>query len=191
MGDGWNYPGATWPALTGEQVAMVEANLGLVAWVLNRRRTDHDEWDDAWQNGVLGLVRAVQLYDPAKGFRFSVYARDWIRNTVIRGWALETGAHARRALRSGHDDPAPVSLDAAFDDRTLADQLPAGNDPDTDAVHLLASVEAVCDDDFDRAILRAVADGLPLAHAASECGRPESLARYRLQRMRRRLGVAA
>ncbi|MEX1068644.1 MAG: sigma-70 family RNA polymerase sigma factor, partial [Patescibacteria group bacterium] len=41
--------------------------------------------DDAIQDGILGLMRAVEDYDPELGWRFSTYATWWIRQFVQRG----------------------------------------------------------------------------------------------------------
>ena len=41
-------------------------------------------WDDAFQAGLLGLLRAAELYDPEKGFAFGTYAVRWIRQSISR-----------------------------------------------------------------------------------------------------------
>jgi RNA polymerase sigma factor (sigma-70 family) len=65
------------PALTDEQRQMVEDNLGLIdIWI--KRQNATESYSDAFQAATLGLMRAVQKFDPTKGFKFSTYASRWI-----------------------------------------------------------------------------------------------------------------
>lgn len=59
---------------------IVLANVGLVRRIVRRHyRVDGDEVDDMVQTGTLGIMRAVESYDPAKG-TWSNYAAWWIRH---------------------------------------------------------------------------------------------------------------
>lgn len=145
---GLNVPGGSWPALTDEQRQRVEDNLGLVGWVLRRRNTPADEWDDSFADGVLGLIRAAQMFDPERGFSLSTYAVNWIRQGVGRGRHLTLGANYRRTTERGEDWVAPLSLDVDLaDDLTLADLMPdAGPETERAAV-------AACELDEVRQVL--------------------------------------
>lgn len=46
-------------------------------------------YDDLVQHGMTGLIRAVELFDPAQGNKFSTYAMWWIRQSITRGIANE------------------------------------------------------------------------------------------------------
>jgi RNA polymerase sigma factor (sigma-70 family) len=67
---------------------MVAANLRLVALVVDRTpRPPRVALEDALQAGSVGLIRAAEKFDPARGYKFSTYAYLWIRQSLT----LEVG----------------------------------------------------------------------------------------------------
>ena len=83
---------------------LVRENLALVHYVLRRFRDRPAEYDDLFQYGCMGLVKAVDRFDPSYGVRFSTYAVPLILGEV------------RRYLR----DDGPVHVSRTIHDHALA-----------------------------------------------------------------------
>ena len=66
---------------------LLERNLRLVVWVAKRFRGRGFDFIDVIQEGSLGLMRAVDRFDPAVGARFSTFATHWIQQGIRRALA--------------------------------------------------------------------------------------------------------
>ncbi len=127
-------------ARTGDLPArekLLRHNLAFVATVARRQLRRSVRLEDLIQEGNVGLMRAVETFDPRVGTRFSTYAVWWIRAYV--GKYLEG---ARSAVRppGGEVAPSDVSLDDAGEDGESASCLDRIEDqgPGPEALYLAA-----------------------------------------------------
>jgi len=60
-------------------------NIRLVVHLAHTHKTESEDLSDVVQAGNIGLGRAVEKFEPAKGFRFTTYAAWWIRQAIQRG----------------------------------------------------------------------------------------------------------
>src|SRR5689334_20247056 len=108
---------------------MIERNLGLVQSVARSYSGRSVPFEDLVQEGTIGLIRAVEKFDHARGLKFSTYAVWWIRRSVmiavnaertirIPGSAVRQLAAIRRAENDLHHEDGGPATDRAIAERT-------------------------------------------------------------------------
>ena len=158
-------------SLKGDEAArkrMIVSNLRLVVKIARRYMNRGLALLDLIEEGNLGLMRAVEKFDPERGFRFSTYATWWIRQTIERALMNQTRTirlpihvvkeiniylrAARKLAQKLDREPSPEDV-AEMLDRPIEDvQRMLGLN------ERIASVDVPAERDSDRSLLDTIPD---------------------------------
>jgi RNA polymerase primary sigma factor len=120
--------------------AMIAHNTRLVSSITRSYLDQGLEWDDIYQHGILGLMRAIRKFDASQGLKLSTYATWWIRQHIDRGLANESSViripvHIRDDIRKvakveerlrvakGYANHVDIALETGFSPRKIDECL--------------------------------------------------------------------
>jgi len=142
--------------------------------------------DEAEADGYLGLLRAAELFDPARGCAFGTYAMPWIVQRMMSG--LRRSEVVKAPEERKRTAALPSVLSADWQDRRFTDDGPADRAPPAEealarreeAERVRAWAAALLTDRQRHALLLCVERGWTLARA----GRSLGMARQRVHQLR-------
>lgn len=113
-------------AMSGDESAkktLVERNLRLVAHIIKKFDGEGEEFDDLVSIGTIGLIKAINTYNPERAARLATYASKCIENEILMYY------RSRKKLRSECSIYEPIGTDREGNELSYIDVL--GTDPET------------------------------------------------------------
>jgi RNA polymerase primary sigma factor len=167
---------------------LLNHNLALVLAVVRSQNRQGVQAEDIVQEGNLGLMRAVEKFDPDAGTRFATYAVWWIRAYV---WKYLKEARSTVRPKAGKIARADLSLDAPIGDEdediSHLDRL-EDERPDPEETYVAADGDRRVRESLERVRRRVGGLGWDIIHSRLSQGSPDTLekigARWNLSRER-------
>ncbi len=172
------------------QAGLVSDNLNLVRSVVQRFGLRGEEWDDLFQTGCIGLIKAIQRFDCTRAVRFSTYAVPLIIGELKQYFRDNQKIHVSRSLKelaqrvrmmeqslweklsreptvqeiAQELEVAPADIAAAMESQRCISSLdePQGGSDDSVTLLEMISSDAMCPDDIERIFLSEQLSMLPL-----------------------------
>lgn len=168
-----------------ERERLIEQNMGLVHACANKFRGRGLEYDDMFQAGCIGLIKAVDGFDPQRGFAFSTYAVPVILGEIRRmfrdGGSVKVGRAMKEKARAVLKQSAQlaeelgreptigeIAQSLGMDSTQAAEALAAGmpvlsltSDGDGEDRQMDIPVDSMDESISDRIALREVMRGMP------------------------------
>lgn len=117
---------------------MIRHNVAYVLSIAGRWAASQDRIDDYIQEGMYGLLKAVDRFDPAKGNRFSTYASWWIR-AYVRKFVHQNRSAIHRPAQKPGEQRQPFGSDSSLD-------APIGDEDGDAMIDLLEAGDELADE---------------------------------------------
>lgn len=172
------YPAELEAAKGGDEAALaaiIARYLGMVRFHARRSVVRGLEFDDAVQEGIIGLFRAIQQYSPINSASFSTFASACIRNSIL---SAQKAAERKKHAPLNHSIPIPEeqSIPGPEEQAILNEQLS----------HLLEKARAELSS-FEKAVLLLYINGYSYKDIAHQLNKQPKSIENALSRLRKKL----
>ena len=133
----------------GAREQLVRSNMRLVMKIANDYRRFGMDFEDIVSNGVLGLLKAIEMFDPEKG-GFSACASTWINKYIRMGFDSYRGIHTKRYDRMTQEERSSCIVESLNEkvgdgETEFAESLASDEVSPSEAVEKASSIKAMHD----------------------------------------------